>query len=176
MRTIKLVEPKRDHASMIWEFRQEVLESNEKDAFAGCGNLKSSLSALDWIEEVQSGNKASTCPPDKVPSHIYLAIREEDVRLVGMIDLRHHINHPILSEWGGHIGYMVRPSERRKGYAKTMLKESLVHAKALGLSQVLITCDISNVASEKTILANYGVFERLIEGDGRVLKRYWITL
>ena len=41
-----------------------------------------------------------------------------DNKIVGMIDLRHHINHPILSVWGGHIGYSVRPTERRKGYAK----------------------------------------------------------
>ena len=61
-----------------------------------------------------------------VPSHMYLAVRKNDRRLVGIIDLRNHINHPILGTWGGHCGYSVRPSERRKGYAKRFLQVNMM--------------------------------------------------
>lgn len=75
---------------------------------------------------------------------------------IGVIDLRHHINHPVLSVWGGHFGYSVRPDERRKGYAKEMLRLNLQNCRSYGLSKVMITCDCDNTASEKTIIANGG--------------------
>ena len=105
-----------------------------------------------------------------------LAIRRRDDKVVGVIDLRHHINHPILGTWGGHCGYSVRPSERGKGYAKEMLRLNMQNAKSMGIEKLLITCDLKNAASEKTILANGGVYENTINVDGRDLKRYWITV
>ena len=90
--------------------------------------------------------------------------------------MRHHINHPILGTWGGHIGYYVRPTERKKGYASEMLRLNLLNAKQLGIDKVLVTCDADNIGSEKTILANGGVFEKEILVDDCIMKRYWITV
>ena len=111
-----------------------------------------------------------------VPSNMYLAVRKNDNRVIGIIDLRHHINHPILGTWGGHCGYSVRPSERGKGYAREMLRLNIRNAKALGISKLLITCDVKNMASEKTILANGGIYEKTIEVDGCKMKRFWIEV
>ena len=77
---------------------------------------------------------------------------------------------------GHEIGYSFHPAHHGKGYAKEMLRLNIQNAKALGIPQLLITCDVSNVASEKTILANGGVYEKTIEVDGNRLKRYWITV
>ncbi len=107
---------------------------------------------------------------------MYLALRKADNKIVGITDLRHHIDHPVLGTWGGHIGYSVRPSERKKGYAKEMLRQNLQNCRTLGISRVLITCHADNIASEKTILALGGIFEKEIEANGHLMKRYWIAL
>ena len=173
---IRLTEPTTAYAQDIWQFRQEILSSNDKDQFAGCGNLESCSSAREWIDSVHMFQSAQTCPKDKVPSNIYIAVRETDNRIVGIIDLRHHIDHPILGTWGGHMGYYVRPDERGKGYAREMVRQNLQNCKALNLQKVLITCDADNFASEKVILANGGIFEKTIDVDGCLIKRYWITI
>jgi predicted acetyltransferase len=71
---------------------------------------------------------------------------------------------------GGHIGYDVRPSARRRGHATAMLRAALPVARGLGIESALVTCDEDNVASRKVIEANGGVFE-----DQRGDKlRFWI--
>ena len=67
------------------------------------------------------------------------------------------------------------PDERRRGCAKEMLRLVLENANELGLERVMVTCKVGNIASERTILANGGVFERELEdGSGHRIKRYWI--
>lgn len=176
MNNIKLVEPSLKYAEDIWRFRQEVFESGDKDKFAGCGNLGDCVSVEEWLDIIKIRSSEETCPAGCVPSNVYLAVRENDMKIVGIIDLRHHINHPVLGTWGGHIGYYVRPDERKKGYGKEMLRQNLANCKRLGIEKVLITCDGDNIASEKTILKNGGVFEEEIRVDNEVKKRYWITL
>ena len=180
MEEIKLIAPTTDYAEDIWAFRREILEkdADSEDQFAGCMSLDKSASAEEWIHICQLRKNEETCREvgTEVPSDMYLAIRQSDNRLVGIIDLRHHINHPILGTWGGHCGYSVRPSDRGKGYAKEMLRVIIQNAKRLGIEKMLVTCDTSNSASEKTILANGGVFEKFIDVDGTQMKRYWIKV
>jgi len=71
---------------------------------------------------VRLNSSEKTCPKDRGPSNIFITVRNWDNRIVEIIELRHHINHPILGTWGGHIGYCVRPDERGKVYATKMLK------------------------------------------------------
>ena len=123
-----------------------------------------------------TGRDELACPPGKVPSTIRLAVRKRDKKVVGIIDLRHNLNNPVLSLWGGHIGYSVRPSERRKGYAKEMLRLMLEEARKRGLEKVMISCSTENEASERTILANGGVYEKTVPVEDEQIKRYWITL
>lgn len=177
---IKLKDPCPEYADEIWAFRAEILEKDvdNEDQFAGCMSLDSCISADEWIHICELRKSEETCREvgTEVPSNTYLAIRQSDNRLVGIIDLRHHINHPILGTWGGHCGYSVRPSERGKGYAKEMLRLNVKNAKKRGIEKMLVTCDSDNTASEKTILANSGVFENTINVDGTEMKRYWINV
>ena len=180
MEELILTEPNKEYAEDIWAFRQEIFESgdNEDDMFAGCISLDTSSSAEEWIKICSLRKSEETCESvgTSVPSHMFLAVRKSDDRIVGIIDLRHHIDHPILGTWGGHCGYSVRPSERGKGYAKEMLRLNILKAKELGIKKMLVTCNVDNTASEKTILANGGVFEKTIEVDGSLMKRYWINV
>ena len=87
-----------------------------------------------------------------------------------MIDIRHRLNDYLLN-FGGHIDYSVRKSERQKGYATEMLALALIECMKLNIKRVLITCDKDNIASAKTIINNGGI----LEGSG-ITQRYWINL
>lgn len=180
MTDIYLVEATPEYAEQVWQFRQEVFDydNNSESQFAGCLSLDEAASAEEWIRWCQLRTNEETCRQTgvDVPSTTYFAVRKDDNRLVGVIDLRHHINHPILGTWGGHCGYTVRPSERGHGYAKEMLRLNLDNAKELGIDKLLITCHSGNTASEKTILANDGIYEKTIITDGTEIKRYWIEI
>ena len=174
MEKIILMRPDESFAADIWAFRQEILDSDDKDKFAGCGGLEKCSSAEEWCERCRVWSRDESCPADKVPSDVFIAVRQSDRRIVGIIDLRHHIDHPVLSVWGGHIGYTVRPSERRKGCAKEMLRQNIAKARELGIERVMVTCDEDNPASERTIVACGGVYERSVNVDGAAVKRFWI--
>ncbi|MFN7251546.1 MAG: GNAT family N-acetyltransferase [Anaerobacillus sp.] len=174
MSQIKLVKPTLEYAKDIMKYRQEFLDSG--DSLDGCGSLRACSSAEEWICELNTLENTETCPDDKVCSNTFLAIRLSDTKIVGIIDFRHHIDHPILSVLGGHIGYSVRPTERRKGYATEMLRQNLMNCKQYGLEKVLVTCDFGNIASKKTIITNGGIFEKEIVVDGDKIERYWIHL
>lgn len=180
MEQIELLEVQEKYADDIWQFRQEIFECDAEDGdqFAGCLSLDESSSAEEWITICELRKSEKTCGETgaAVPAHTYLAVRKSDDRVVGIIDLRHHINHPILGTWGGHLGYSVRPCERRKGYAKEMLRLNIQNAKTMGIEKLLVTCNVRNEASEKTILANGGVYENTIDVDESKIKRYWIEV
>ena len=171
-----LIKPSKDYIKEIEDFKKEIFNFDSKYKFDGCSGLQHFDDINEWIEKLEAYSSAETCPKDKVPSTLYLFVRDEDDKIVGMIDVRHHINHPVLSTIGGHIGYSVRPSERGKGIGTEMLKAALVKCKEFGNNKVLITCYKDNAASERVIIKNGGVFEKDIEQDGGFYKRYWIDL
>lgn len=164
-----------EYADQIKEYRQEFLDAG--DSMDGCGSLRHLADPYEFIRKCKDYESPETLPEDKVLATQFLFVRERDNRLLGMLQVRHYFND-YLSKFGGHIGHSVRPSERRKGYGKEMLKQALPYCKELGLDRVLITCFEDNIASEKTMIANGGVYESTVyEPDEKVsLKRYWIDL
>ncbi|MBY0371178.1 GNAT family N-acetyltransferase [bacterium] len=119
---------------------------------------------------------AETHPePGLVAETSYWACEGE--RVVGRIALRHHLNES-LKEFGGHIGYEVRPSCRKRGIAKEMLRQLLQTTKAREIEKLLLTCAPDNTASNKTILANGGSLAKTayVEKWQRDTNYYWISL
>jgi len=100
-----------------------------------------------------------------------------DGEVVGVANLRHALTDALRRE-GGHIGYGVRPSARRRGYAGELLRRTLTRARGLGLTEGWLTCAKTNVASVRTIVGNGGVFisEELLAERGEVVQRYRIRL
>lgn len=93
---------------------------------------------------------------------------------LGDVDVRHHLNEA-LRRFGGHIGYKIRPSERRKGYGGLICQLGVLEARKLGIGEILITCDDDNIGSCKIIEANGGQLQDKIDNGRAVLtRRYWI--
>ena len=176
MDEIKLTMPSLEYGEDIFRFRQELIEANDVDSFAGCGSLRKCTNITEYLNIISKWMSANTCPDSNVPSDSYIAVRVKDNKIVGIIDFRHHIDHPILGLWGGHIGYTVRPSERGKGIAKEMLRLNLQNCRDRNIEKVMITCSCDNHASEQVIVSNGGVFEKEVIVDREHIKRYWITL
>ncbi|RKR90515.1 putative acetyltransferase [Micromonospora pisi] len=120
---------------------------------------------VDWLRS--QVREDSPRPDGHVPSTTLWWVEDDDY--LGRLAIRHRLT-PGLLEYGGHIGYDVRPSARRRGYATAMLRAALPVARGLGIESALVTCDVTNVASRKVIEANGGVLE-----DQRGDKwRFWL--
>ena len=172
---MKLIEPSKEYCQQIYTYRKEFLDSG--DSMDGTDGLRRMDDPEKWVEHSYSSKDPVNVPEGRVPATQYIFVREEDNKIVGMIQIRHYLND-YLEKFGGHFGYSVAPSERRRGYASLMLKTALPECKRLGIYKVLITCINTNIGSRKTILANGGIYESTVyEPDEQVyLERYWIEL
>lgn len=172
---MKLTAPSMEYDKQIQEYRREFLEYG--GSMDGCGSLRRFDKTEDWLEQVELCKQEETTPPDFVPVTQYIYVRESDMKIVGVIQIRHYFND-YLEKYAGHIGYSVCPSERRKGYATQMLKLVLHECKKLGIERVLICCIQGNEGSRRTILNNGGVYESTVyeKEQDIYLERYWIDL
>ena len=126
-----------------------------------------------WLGRVQDSALGRNLAQDRVPSTFLLGV--VDGSIVGRISIRHELNEFLLN-FGGHIGYMIRPAFRRRGYAREMLRQALQLAQEMGIPRALVTCNDDNFGSIRTIEANGGELENVVLEAGRPLRRYWIKL
>ncbi|MGT2930075.1 GNAT family N-acetyltransferase [Streptococcus dentasini] len=125
----------------------------------------------DWLLQNQDAELGLNLPEGWVPSIQFVAFAENNGLALGFLNLRLRLND-YLHQIGGHIGYWVRPSQRNKGIAKTMLTKALHICQVKNIQQVLVTCHDNNPASRAVVLANGGKLEDIRGG----IERYWIEV
>ena len=129
-----------------------------------------------YIQRTRDYAKGLNLPePWWVPCSTYWLAHNN--RILGLTGLRHHLTDD-LKDFGGHIGYSIRPAERKKGYGNLILKLALQKARERNIDRVLITCDTDNIASQRVIKNNGGKLdsESYSEQVERMTQRYWIEL
>lgn len=127
------------------------------------------------LEKLEKNKHQELIKPNLSPQTTYGVFK--DNKLIGMFHLRHVIKGELINH-GGNIGYLIRPSERKKGYGTKMLELALDKAKELNLDKVLISCREENIASKKVIEKNGGIYENNYydKEKDNTYRRYWIHL
>ncbi|MCP3782335.1 GNAT family N-acetyltransferase [Micromonospora sp. A3M-1-15] len=125
----------------------------------------------DWVGRLRDGEDESRLPEGMVPALYWWIVEGDEV--LGAISLRLRLND-FLRNAGGHIGYGVRPSARRRGVATFALGAALAEAARRGIDPVLVTCDDGNTASARTIERHGGVLDDVRDTELGRLRRYWI--
>ena len=171
---LELVFPTKEYKNQIEEYRKEFFDNGEK-RIPGCAGLDKTENIDEWLKNIQNNLSEENITHKKVPSTVYLTIRKSDKKIVGNLQIRHRLNKSLLN-YGGHIGDSVRPSERRKGYATEQIRLALKKCKELGIGNVLMDCDKTNIGSAKSIMNNGGIFENEIYVNGEFNQRFWISL
>lgn len=170
---LELIFPTEEYRNQVMEYLQEHIDNNELELNGDAGLDK--LQDFDkWLKKVKEDLEEQQ-QDGKVPATLFLIVRKQDNKVVGMLQIRHKLNEYLLTR-GGHIGYGIRPTQRRKGYMKEGLRLALEECKKLNIDKALVTCNKENIGSAKTIKANGGVLENEVEEDGKIVQRYWITI
>ena len=160
MEKLKHIKPSKEYEQEALEYINEFYEYNSD--INGTGGLQRYLDNYDkWLEKLEEDRTRIT-NEEKVPAETYFLVRENDNKIVGMINIRLTLNEN-LKKFGGHIGYSIRPTERKKGYNKVNLYLGLLCCKEHGISEVLMDCDKSNLGSAKTMQAL----------GGKLIKEYY---
>ncbi len=171
--------PSMERKEEIIEYINEFVEYNSD--INGTGSLDKILEGYTFEEALErclkTKDKEYADSIGRSQSKTFLLIRKNDNRIVGTINVRWNLSEAML-RFGGHIGYGIRPTERRKGYNKINLYMGLIEAKKLGLDKVMLDCDVNNIGSDKTMKALGGVLERceIDPSDGILTNVYWFDV
>lgn len=180
MEKFYLEEPSLNRKLDALEYLQEHVKYNSE--LNGTGSMDKCISKIsyeEWLEELEKRKDIEYLEKiKKCPSKTFFLIRENDNKLIGMINVRYNISEERLKNGASHIGYGIRPTERRKGYNKINLYLGLLEEQKLGEENVLLDCTIDNEGSNKTILALGGKLEKteIDPSDNTLTNYYWIDV
>lgn len=179
MEKFYLERPSLERKDEIIEYINEFVEYNSEingtggldKIIEGC-TFEQALARCLSMEDEDYAKKINRCP-----SKTFLLIRENDNRIVGTINVRWNLTEA-MKQFGGNIGYGIRPTERRKGYNKINLYLGMQEAQNLGLDRVMLDCDVNNLGSDRTLKALGGVLERTeIDPEDNILTNvYWFDV
>lgn len=170
------VEPTMAYAEEISTYRQEMLEAGS--SFDGCFSMKRHADIQEFVDSCISwSNPRRPIDEHGAWGNVIMCIRKSDGRMVGCMQV-HNVLTERMEKYTGHVGYSVRPSERRKGYATKMLAKAKDFLLSFGFNEIYVSCLPENEGSRRTILTNGGEYVEtvyLVE-DNVNLERYRIEL
>jgi len=170
---VRLIKPEESWRDEFIAYCEEFKSAEEPFVHGQLSDARKDFAGL--IRRWAEGAKSIDLPQGTYLGNVLWLVRCG--RILGSVRVRCRLNDDLVHE-GGHLGYEVRPSERRKGYASLMLRLALEKAREMGLKQVLVTCQKDNIASVRTIEKNGGLLENEImsKRTGKPALRYWIAL
>lgn len=185
MNELELQLPTLQYKKAAEEFKSEFLEMQEPVIHGSA--LFDQMEYEQWLAHNTNNRQKNTVNIAWVTATTFFAVRKRDLKIVGIIDIRHNLENEFLAQYGGHIGFSVRPGERKKGYATEILKMGIEYAKSLNIEKLMIACFSDNIPSIKTIIKCGGVLSetkiytggQLVNIPDRVDKLvniYWIDL
>ena len=147
-------EPSIERKEEALQYINEFIENNSD--INGTGGLDRYLDNYEgWLVKIKLDRQEEQ-PEGRVPALTYFLIRDNDNKIIGMINIRIKLNE-YLKKHGGHIGYSIRPSERRKGYNKINLYLGLKVCQENGVDDAMLDADLDNPGSWKTMEALGGI-------------------
>lgn len=153
------------------EYIKEHHEYNSR--INGSGGLDKYIDDYEgWLQKLEDYKQPTE---DRVPALTYFLVRESDNKIIGMVNIRLYLNESLRRE-GGHIGYGIRPSERRKGYNKINLYRALEVCEEHGIEEVILDCNKDNLGSSRTMIALGGIKQGERMHEDVVVERYAINV
>ena len=185
MSEIELQLPTLQHKTAAENFKNDFFENQEYE-IPGSAMLDG-MEYEQWLIQNTNNRHEKTVNSGWVVATTFFAVRKRDSKIIGMIDVRHNLGTEFLRQFGGHIGFSVCPSERKKGYATAILKMGLEYTKSLNIEKVMISCFSDNFPSIRTIEKCGGIlsetkpltlgeFIDMTDKNGKLLNIYWVLL
>ena len=86
---MRLIEPTTEYSRQIQAYRKEFLDCG--DSMDGTHGLRNIEDPIKWIEHCALYKDSLTVPRGRVPATQYIFVREEDDKIVGMLQIRHFL-------------------------------------------------------------------------------------
>lgn len=163
MEKLVFVKPSLYLKEKILEYKNEHFEYSEYEIHGS--SMLDKLEYEEWLDRIEN---------NKDIADTFIVIRQSDNKIIGIIDIRYELYNDFLKNYAGHIGYSVRPTERRKGYAIQILNEAKKYMYNKNIDKIMLSCFKENVGSRKTILRCGGYLDREFEYEGEILQIFYI--
>jgi predicted acetyltransferase len=185
MNELELQLPTIEHKVVAEDFKNEFFKNQE--TIINGSALFDQMNYEQWLKHNTNNRKEKTVNSNWVPATTFFAVRKNNLRIVGMIDIRHNLKNDFLAHYGGHIGFSVRPSERKKGYGVEILQMGIEYARSLGIKKLMLGCFSDNLPSIRTILKCGGKLTetkkysdrqllKVSDAEEKIVNIYWINL